>query len=264
MSRACRNTTKIILAVAGFDPSSGAGVTLDLRVIQNHGHHGMGLITALTSQNTQKINQIHCPSSRFLSEQYRILREDVTFSGIKIGMIGCRENIGVVGEILSDNLDLPLVIDPVFKSSSEKWLIEKEAISDYICGIKGKASLLTPNLAEAGWISGMEVGNLSQMQKSAEKIFALTSIPCLIKGGHLPDSNIDILFDGRDTFRFENEKLPQSVHGTGCFLSASILCYLVDGISLDQAVSLGIKDTHHAINGAFKLGKGQLIFGDIP
>jgi hydroxymethylpyrimidine/phosphomethylpyrimidine kinase len=254
----------IILAVAGFDPSSGAGVTLDLKVIQNHGHHGLGLVTSLTSQNTQKIKQIHCPSGRFLSEQYRMLREDMTISGIKIGMIGCRENIGVIEEILSDNPDLPIVIDPVFKSSSEKWLIEKEAIPDYIARIKGKASLLTPNLAEAGWISGMEVDTLSQMCKSAEKIFALTSIPCLIKGGHLLESNIDILFDGKDAFRFENEKLPQSVHGTGCFLSTSILCYLVKGTPLDQAASLGIKDTHYAIRGAFKLGKGRLVFGDIP
>jgi hydroxymethylpyrimidine/phosphomethylpyrimidine kinase len=101
------------------------------------------------------------------------------------------------------------------------------------------------------------------MHTSAEKIFDLTSIPCLIKGGHLPEQNVDILFDGNAFIRFKNKRLKQAVHGTGCFLSSSILCYLVNGLPLDQAVSLAIKATHEAMKGALKLGKGQLIFGDV-
>lgn len=255
---------KILLSVAGFDPTSGAGVALDLKVFQRYGYYGMGILTSLTSQNTQTVKEVLCPSSRFLLAQYRHLNADVTFSGIKVGMIGCADNIDAIAQILSDNPNIPTVIDPVFKSSGGKWLLEKKSIQPYMEKIRGKASLITPNLAEAGWISGLKCRNVAEMQTSAEKIYELTSIPCLLKGGHLPDQNVDILFDGKTFFRFQNEKLTKTAHGTGCFLSSTILCHLVNGEPLDQAVSLAIETTHKAIKNAVQIGKGQPLFGDIP
>jgi hydroxymethylpyrimidine/phosphomethylpyrimidine kinase len=263
MSRSNSLSKKILLSVAGFDPTSGAGITLDLKVFQKYGHHGMGLLTSITSQNTQKVKGIHCSPPSFLEDQYDQLRDDVQFSGIKVGMVGSRENIGIIEKILSDNSNITIVIDPVFKSSSGNWLFEKKYIPEYMAKIKGRVSLLTPNLAEAEWISRMEVTNVEEMRVSAEKIFDLTSIPCLLKGGHLPYQNVDILFDGKEFFRFENKKLKKSVHGTGCILSSSILCRLVNGSSMVTAVSLAIKDTHEAMKIALKIGKGQLIFGDL-
>lgn len=255
---------KILLSVAGFDPTSGAGVPLDLKVFQRYGHCGMGILTSVTSQNTQRVKEIHCPPSQFLQAQYRHLNADVTFSGIKVGMIGCADNIDVVAEILSDNPNIPAVVDPVFKPSAGNWLLGKKFIHPYMEKIRGKASLITPNLAEAEWISGLKCRNVAEMQTSAEKIYKLNSIPCLIKGGHLPDQNVDVLFDGKRFFRFRNKKLKQTVHGTGCFLSSSILCHLVNGEPLDQAVSLSIGTTREAIKKAMRIGKGQLLFGDIP
>lgn len=257
---------KILLSVAGFDPTSGAGVSLDLKVFQIYGHCGMGILTSLTSQNTQSVKEVHCPPSQFLQTQYRHLNADVTFSGIKVGMIGCADNIDVVAEILSDNPNIPTVIDPVFKSSGGNWLLEKKFIQPYMEKIRGKASLITPNLAEAEWISGLKCRNMAEMQTAVEKIYELNSIPCLIKGGHLSGQNVDILFDGKTFFRFRNKKLKQTAHGTGCFLSSAILCHLVNGEPLDQAVSLAIETTREAIKKAIRIGKGQLlfVFGDIP
>ncbi len=255
---------KILLSVAGYDPTSGAGITLDLKVFEKYGYHGMGIPTSLTSQNTQTVKKVHCPPPSFVSAQYRHLSTDVAISGIKIGMIGCAENIRVVVKILSDNPNIPKVIDPVFKSSGGNWLIKKNSIPLYMDKIKGKASLLTPNLAEAEWISCHKIGTVADMQISAKKIFDLTLIPCLIKGGHLPDQNTDILFDGKKFIRFKNQQLKKNVHGTGCFLSSAILCHLVNGSPLDQAVLLAGKATHDAIKIALKMGEGQLIIGDVP
>lgn len=224
----------------------------------------MGILTSLTSQNTQTVKKVHCPPSRFVSDQYSHLRADVEFSGIKIGMIGCEDNIPIIVKILSDDPKKPIVIDPVFKSSAGNWLFDKKSIPAYMAKIRAKASLLTPNLAEAEWISGMKVQNVEQMKTSAEKIYALTSIPCLIKGGHLSDQKVDILFDGKTFSRFKNKKLKRTVHGTGCFLSSAILCYLVSGSPLDQAVSQAIEATRETIKKAVQIGKGQLIIGDIP
>lgn len=251
---------KTLLSVAGFDPTTGAGVALDLKVFQKYGYYGMGILTSLTSQNTQTVNKIHCPSSRFVAEQYRHLRADVKFAGIKVGMIGCAENIGIIVKILSGNPKIPKVIDPVFKASGGNWLYEKKSIPAYMAKIRGKASLLTPNLEEAEWISGCSAGNVAEMKTSAEKIYDLTLIPCLIKGGHLRNQNIDILFDGKTFIQYKNKKLKQNVHGTGCFLSSVILCHLVNGSPLDQAVSLAIEATHEAMKKAVRIGKGQLLF----
>lgn len=258
------NSKKILLSVAGYDPTSGAGVALDLRVFRKHGYFGMGIITSLTTQNTQAVKKIHCPPSRFVSEQYRHLRADVEFSGIKVGMIGCEDNFRVIAEILSDHPKKPVVIDPVFKSSGGKWLIDKKSIPAYMARIRAKASLLTPNLLEAEWISGLKVRNTDEMHTSAERIYNLTSIPCLVKGGHLQDPKVDILFDGKTFVLYKNKTLKKAIHGTGCFLSSSILCHLAKGTTLDQAVSLAIKDTHEAIKKAVKVGKGQQLFGDVP
>lgn len=250
--------------MAGYDPTSGAGVVLDLKVFQKYGYHGIGILTSLTSQNTQTVKKVHCLPPGYVSEQHKHLSSDVKFSGIKVGMIGCAENINEIAKILTDNPKIPIVIDPVFKSSGGNWLFNKKSIPDYMAKIRAKASLLTPNLAEAEWISEIKVRNAEEMRVSAKKIYAMTSIPCLIKGGHLPDQNLDILFDGKAYASFKNRKLKKTVHGTGCYLSSSVLCHLVNGSSLDQAVSLAIKTTHEAIKKAIKIGKGQLIIGDIP
>jgi hydroxymethylpyrimidine/phosphomethylpyrimidine kinase len=255
---------KILLSIAGYDPTSGAGIALDVKVFHKYGYFGMGILTSMTAQNTRSVKKVFCPPSRFLTEQYRHLAADVVFSGIKVGMVGCSENVSIIAKILLANPEIPIVIDPVFRSSGGTWLFEKKRIPEYIAKIREKASLLTPNLAEAEWISGLRVSDTDKMQASAEKIYALTSIPCLVKGGHLRDQNVDILFDGKNFFRFKNKKLKKGVHGTGCFLSSSILCHLVSGSSLDQAVSSGLETTRQAIKTAVLIGKGQFMIGDVP
>jgi len=250
---------KILLSIAGFDPSSGAGLLLDLKVFHKLNLFGMGILTSLTAQNTKEVKKVHCISSDFIWNQYKALKEDVSFSGIKVGMLGCKDNIQVVSRILSENGSMPKVIDPVFKSSSGTCLLEKEAIHRYMTKISGKVSLLTPNLEEAHLISGIRIKNIEDMKAAAEKIFSLTSTPCLIKGGSFKTSIVDILYDGQKFHQFENKNIKKKVHGTGCFLSSSILCFMVKGNSLARSCFLASELTHQAMRKAFQLGQGQLI-----
>lgn len=251
---------KILLSVAGYDPTAGAGVSLDIRIFQSFGYQGMGIVTSLTVQNTLGVRKIHRPPARFIWNQYHALREEVEFSGIKVGMVGCQESINPVLRILADNPNTPRIIDPVFKSSAGDWLLEKESIPIFMKKIRRRASLITPNLEEAELISGMKIGTVAEMKKAAQKIFEQTKIPCLIKGGHLQDQNIDILYDGYKFLSYKNRKLKKKVHGTGCFLSSVLLCYMAKGLPLDQANALAIQATHEAIKNATKTGKGQGIF----
>jgi hydroxymethylpyrimidine/phosphomethylpyrimidine kinase len=250
---------KILLSVAGYDPTSGAGVSLDLKVFQLLSFQGMAALTSITSQNTKGVRKVHCLPPDLLWDQYQTLSEDISFSGIKIGMVGCGKNIEVIKRILTDNPNIKKVVDPVFKSSSGAWLLEKDSIPDYISEIKGKASLLTPNLEEASMISGTKIKNTKDMKKAAKSIFNLSSIPCFITGGHFPEQMVNLLYDGNEFHSFKKEKIKKNVHGTGCFLSSSLLGYLAKGNSLEKACFLATQLTHKAIKNAVKIGQGQNI-----
>ena len=250
---------KILLSIAGYDPTSGAGVSLDLKVFQLLGFQGMAALTSLTSQNTKEVRKVHCLSPNLLWDQYQALCEDVSFSGLKVGMVGCGKNIEVIKRILTDNPNTPKVVDPVFKSSSGAWLLKRDSIPSYISEIKGQASLLTPNLEEAGMISGIKIKNTEDMKKAAKSIFSISSIPCFIKGGHFPRQMVNLLYDGKEFYFFKKEKIRKRVHGTGCFLSSSLLGYMVKGNSLEKACLLATQLTHKAIKNAIKIGQGQCI-----
>jgi hydroxymethylpyrimidine/phosphomethylpyrimidine kinase len=250
---------KTLLSVAGFDPSSGAGVLLDLKVFQQFQFQGMGILTCLTAQNTKEVKRIQPLPSPFLWEQYKTLEDDVSFSGIKVGMVGSKDNIQVISKILSRNKNIPRVVDPVFKSSSGTWLLKKEFIHGYISAIGGKASLLTPNLEEAQLISGNQIKNPQDLKAAAEKIYSQTKIACFIKGLGIRSKIMDLLFDGTKFYSFENEIIKKRVHGTGCFLSSSILGFLAEGHPLKKACLLASQFTHQAMHKAIQLGSGQHI-----
>ncbi len=254
---------KILLSIAGFDPTSGAGIGLDLRVFRELDFHGMAILTSLTSQNTEGVIEVYCLPPDFLWNQYQVLSEDVTFSGIKLGMVGSKKNARIIAKILSKHTKIPKVLDPVFKSSSGTWLIEEDAIPDYVKEIRGKATLITPNLEEASLIAGIKVSRLDDMRKAAKIIFEQIQCPCLIKGGHLQEEISDILFDGKKCHVFERKKIARKVHGTGCFLSSSLLAYIARGLRLEQAVRQAIELTHKALESSVKLGRGQHII-DFP
>jgi len=250
-------SSRTLLTLAGYDPTGGAGITLDLRVFAAHGYWGMGLCTATTVQNTKRVKRLSCLSPDVVWEQYRTLREDTRFLGLKIGVLGSREHISTVARIMEQESDLPIVVDPVLRSTSGAWLLEKEALAEYLAVLAGNIRLLTPNLDEAAWIAGMPVATLPQMRAAAGKIFLDYRIPCCITGGHLPDRAVDLLYDGRDFYAFEKEQLTYRVHGTGCFFSSTVLCLLVDGCSLPEACRQAGEKTLQAIRKSVEVGKGQ-------
>ncbi len=251
---------KVLLTIAGYDPTSGAGVVLDINVFQHLGFTGMGIVTSLTAQNTQQVSRVYCPSSNFIMDQYKSLGEDVQLFGIKVGMLGCKKNISSVANILSKNSLIPRVIDPVFQSSSGTWLLEPDSIPDFLSAIAGQMTVLTPNVLEAALITGNKVKNLRDMEKAAKKIHTLCKAPCLITGGHLKKETIDLLFDGKNFHVFMHKKIKTEVHGTGCFLSSALLSYLSRGETIIRACQLAIDKTYANIKRSVRTGHGQNLF----
>jgi len=228
---------KVLLTIAGLDPTSGAGLTLDLKVFSRLGFYGVAIPTSLTIQNSYRFYQ-HIPlGPEFILEAYKKLKLDFNFAGLKIGLVGSLKTLPAVEKILQDNQHLPIVVDPVFRASSGYWLFDQKHLNKFIEAIKGRVSLLTPNLPEASLLTGEKIENLKQMKIAAQKIFELAQSPCLIKGGHQAGKSFitDLLFDGQDFTLIRKKKLAEDVHGTGCFLSSAILCYLARGQTLASA-----------------------------
>jgi len=248
---------RVLLSAAGYDPSGGAGVLLDLKVFHDFGFYGAGIVTAITIQNTQTVQGVFRPPARTLKSQYDTLAKDLAFAGVKIGMAGSAQNVETIAAILAANRKIPRVVDPVFRSSSGTWLLGKKSIPSFIRKILGRASVLTPNLEEAGLITGRKVRTLEAMREAAEKIYKLTEVPCFLKGGHLEKEAVNLLFDGKQTFLFGNPKINKDVHGTGCFLSSSLLCYLALGNPLGKACELATELTFEAIKNAVRIGGGR-------
>ena len=236
---------------------------MDLMVFRRMGCHGAGILTSVTAQNTKGINRIQCLHPDLVWSQYKTLIEDISCAGIKIGMLGCIENLEVVRKILSENPQIPRVVDPVFKSSSGAWLLEKEHIHRYLSKITEKAALITPNTDEAFMLTGIKIKELTDMKNAAEYIYTYSHIPCLIKGGNFNSCSNDLFYDGKKFHHFQNKKIKKRVHGTGCFLSSSILGFLAKKKSLEKACFLAIQTTHQAIEKAFPLGSGQYVISPL-
>jgi hydroxymethylpyrimidine/phosphomethylpyrimidine kinase len=250
---------EFLLTIAGYDPSSGAGVLLDIAVFRHFGFPGAGILTAVTAQNSRRVTGIRCLGGQFLFKQYKALVQDISPAGIKVGMLGCRRNIPALGRILAKHSDIPIVIDPVFRSSSGRWLLEKEAVPSFVSRIKGRVSIITPNLAEAALISGLRPKNQEEMKEAARRIADRIAAPCLVKGGHLAQRIADVLYDGRQFYLFPHRKVTGDAHGTGCFLSSSLLSYLAMGKPLADACALAAEFTGAALRRAVPLGQGRKV-----
>ena len=251
---------KGLVSIAGWDPSAGAGVLLDLLVFEKLGQRGFGVLAAVTAQGPERVVGVFPLPARAVADQFESLAGGLVVGGIKVGMLATSANLKVVAGILAKHDGLPRVIDPVLRSSSGALLLEKKAWPRFLETVEGKAGLITPNLAEAAALTGHPVRNAAEMRAAAERIYRRSGIPCLVKGGHLEGQAVDILFDGTEFSAFAHAKVPRNVHGTGCFLSSAILCYLAEGRPLKEACGLGIFRVGRAIRAAVPGGEGVWVF----
>jgi hydroxymethylpyrimidine kinase/phosphomethylpyrimidine kinase len=223
---------------------------LDLCVFERLGHRGYGVLTAVTAQDAARVAGVYPVTAKALEGQFRRLAERLPVGGIKIGMLATGANLRAAARILEKQAGRPRIVDPVLRSSSGALLLERRAWPRLLDAFAGRADLITPNLDEAGALTGRSVRTVADMKSAAEEIHRRSGLACLLKGGHLEAQATDILYDGREHTAFAHPRLERRVHGTGCFLSAAILAYLADGRPLKEACGLGIFRTGQAIRAA--------------
>ncbi len=250
----------VVLTIAGFDPSSGAGITADIKTIAAHECFGVCCITALTVQSTQGVNRIQPVHPQIVSETLQELVSDLEIAAVHIGMLGT----GPIASVVTDFLiraKLPhVVLDPVLKSSSGADLLDLAGSQVLIEKLLPLAEVVTPNRAEATVLTGLPVANLAQVQTAAARLHALGSPNVVITGGDLEKAT-DLLScatsHGVQVEVFQSERLQSnSTHGTGCAFSTSLACHLAQGRPMAEAVLLSKAYVAAAIANAQPVGRG--------
>src|SRR6202008_1094896 len=145
----------ILLTIAGFDPSCGAGTAADLKTFAAHGCYGVAAITSLTVQNTQGVESVHNTPSAELRAQLDALVKDCEIAAVKIGMLGNRGNAAAVVEFLDANKVLHVVHDPAMKSSNGTELLDTAGIKYLTTEMLKRSSVVTPNVPEAEILTGL-------------------------------------------------------------------------------------------------------------
>jgi hydroxymethylpyrimidine/phosphomethylpyrimidine kinase len=258
-------TPPMVLTIAGFDPSSGAGITADIKTIAAHECCGLSCITALTVQSTQGVRRVVGVDPKLIAETLQELVSDFALDAVHIGMLGNAQTVGVVADFLSQTFPgratLPhVVLDPILKSSSGADLLDAAGTRMLIERLLPLAELVTPNLDEAAVLTGMTVSNLDQMREAAARLHSLGAANVVVTGGHL-EKAIDLLSfstaRGTETEVFKADRQrSNSTHGTGCAFSTALACHLAHGRGLPEAVLLTKVYVSAAIANAHPLGRG--------
>ncbi len=250
---------RTLLTVAGFDPCGGAGALLDAAVFRSFGFRAAAVITALTVQNTVSVRAVQPVLPSFIRRQWQALRSDMPLAGVKVGMAGSSDAWEEIGRGLARHTGLPRVVDPVLRASSGSRLSGQASAARITSTLRGRITLLTPNLAEASFLSGHRISGEKAMAEAARRIQADLGGACLIKGGHLRGAPVDVLYDGENLHRFPHPRVGREAHGTGCFLSSAILSRLALGSGMAEACEEGIRRTSAAIRNAVRSGRGRFL-----
>ncbi|UCD84070.1 MAG: bifunctional hydroxymethylpyrimidine kinase/phosphomethylpyrimidine kinase [Deltaproteobacteria bacterium] len=248
---------KIVLSIAGSDPSGGAGIQADLKTFSSFGVYGLSVITSLTAQNTRGIREAFDLPPAFIRKQLNTINRDFTIDAVKIGMLRTKACVELVSRWLAANHQKNIVLDPVLKSSTGKELLKEEGIEMLKRKLLPLARIVTPNLNEASTISGIEVRDLPSMKEAARRIKSLGARSVLIKGGHLQKSAIDLFYDGRTFIQLQAKKIKGEFHGTGCTLSSATAAGLAKGWSTKKAVGEAKQYLTRTMESGFGFGKGQ-------
>ena len=249
---------KKVLTIAGSDCSGGAGIQADLKTFTAHGVFGMSVIVSVVAENTSRVIDIQDITPDMIGKQIDAVFEDIEVDAVKVGMLSTPECMGAVAEKLRQYQPKNVVIDPVMYAKNGCPLMEPSAVDALIKTILPLADVLTPNIPEAERITGLQIQSVKDMERAAERVYAMGSKAVVIKGGHAVGNALDVLFDGNQMYHFETERIDtKNTHGTGCTLSSAIAANLAKGFDLPVSIKRSKDYLSGALGAMLDLGKGR-------
>lgn len=237
--------TPCLLTIAGTDPCGGAGIQVDLQVFRDFGFHGLSVISAVLSQNTQGVQRVDAMGADCVAQQLETLLEDIQPAGIKIGLLPNAEIVEAVSQALNTlrrEYLCPVIFDPVLASSSLHELVESGCLAAMRQHLIPQVDLLTPNLNEAELLLETSIQTRSEFEATAGQLLELGCGAVLLKAGHLtPQESAAQTPESADTRRIRDlfadphgveilrdlPAIPDDVRGTGCQLSSALLASIV-------------------------------------
>jgi hydroxymethylpyrimidine/phosphomethylpyrimidine kinase len=261
----------VVLTIAGFDPSSGAGVTADIKTIAAHSCYGVGCITALTVQSTSGVKRVEPSDPALVTETLEELATDFEIAAVHVGMLGNGRVVRAVADFLSGKpagragnsrrARFPnVVLDPVLRSSSGTELLDSAGTKLMIERLIPLSDVITPNVYEAALLTGIKVKEPEEMKSAAMKMHEMGAQAVVITGGDL-EKAIDLLsFPSKEgiqqeIFKAERQR-SNSTHGTGCAFATAMACHLAQDRGLAEATLLAKTYVTAAITNGQPLGKG--------
>lgn len=225
-----------VLICSGLDPSGGAGFLADVRVVHEIGARPIGVVTALTVQDTRGMRSCHELDRDVFGAQLNVVLTDIEVHAVKLGILGSHDVIRELGEQLSLTR-APVVWDPISAPTQGDVRFGRELFQTALRELGPHLTLITPNLRELGELTDTTVTDLAEAVEGAKMFAQIANVAVLVKGGHAGgDRSVDVLCHAGGVEQLEGARLgTEDVHGTGCALSSAIAAHLALGAPLVEA-----------------------------
>jgi hydroxymethylpyrimidine/phosphomethylpyrimidine kinase len=251
----------IVLSFAAADPTGGAGIQADLLTLSSMGCHALTVVTAITVQDTAGVEDVLPIEADWVSDQARVLLEDMPVAAFKIGLLGSVENCAAIAEVVSDYPDVPLILDPVLASGRGDEMATEELIEAMREMLIPQTTIITPNSLEARRLADDGGEEERSLEDCAKRILEMGCEYVLITGTHENTPQvINTLYGQQGVIRSDGwERLPGNYHGSGCTLASAIAATLANGLDIPEAVREAQEYTWQTLNAGFRPGMGQHI-----
>ncbi len=251
----------IVLSFAATDPTGGAGIQADLLTLSSMGCHALTVVTAITVQDTAGVEGVLPIEADWVSDQARVLLEDMPVAAFKIGLVGSVENCAAIAEVVSDYPDVPLILDPVLASGRGDEMATEEMIEAMREMLIPQTTIITPNSLEARRLADDGGDEERSLEDCARRILEMGCEYVLITGTHENTPQvINTLYGRQGVIRSDSwQRLPGSYHGSGCTLASAIAATLANGLDIPEAVREAQEYTWQTLNAGFRPGMGQHI-----
>jgi hydroxymethylpyrimidine/phosphomethylpyrimidine kinase len=246
-----------VVAIAGFDPSCGAGLVADARSIEAMGALPLAVATAITVQSGAGVRASKALAPDLVGRQLDELLANLPVAAVKIGQLPNAAVARAVAKRLA-SARLPVVLDPVMVASGGGLLASPGTVKAILASLVPLASLVTVNLAEAGVLTGRRVTSVTSMRDAAAALQARGAAAVLVKGGHLRGDPVDVLVHGGRETVWKARRIAGSMHGTGCALASAAAARIACGDEVEEAVKRARDHVRNLLRGAVRTGKTSL------
>ncbi|RLI11639.1 bifunctional hydroxymethylpyrimidine kinase/phosphomethylpyrimidine kinase [Candidatus Bathyarchaeota archaeon] len=248
----------VVLAIAGLDPSGGAGLAADIKVIASLGAFCAPVISVITVQDTRGVRAVRPVEPGLLRAQLEVVLEDLRPEWAKVGVLYSAENIELVVSLAHEH-GLKLVVDPVLRAGAGQPLLAPGALEALRDRLLPAAFIITPNAREAAELSGLEVREPEDARRAAKALADLGPEAVVVKGGHLSGHEaVDVLYYEGRFYEFARPRLSADAHGSGCVFSSALAALLALGRPVPEAVREAGDLAWESIYWSLSIGRGRL------